>query len=133
MNGSLAGTHHSMSTQISRQTTNEDILDKRVGLGKITTKDASSQLPEVSKGLNGWNTGKNTGQKRNRPSLNEKAFVKVKPKQPGKVKPKQPGKDDLLKLGVCFVLQAPIIRCQLRSHARRPMRISWSNASDWAK
>ena len=100
---SPAGSYHSMSTQISRQTTNEDFLVKRVGLGKITTKDASSQLPEVSKGSNGWNVGKNTGQKRNRPALNEKAFVKVKPKQPGKVKPKQPGKDDLLKLGVCFV------------------------------
>ena len=91
MIGSPAGTHHSMSTQISRQMTNEDFMVKRVGLGKITTQDASSQLPEMSKGSVGWNVGKNTGQKRmrDRPTLDERAFVKVKPKHPGKDDPLQ--------------------------------------------
>jgi hypothetical protein len=57
-----ACTHHSMSTQISRQMTNRDFLVKRVGLGKITTQDASTQLPEMSKGPVGWNLGENSRQ-----------------------------------------------------------------------
>ena len=74
MKGSLAGTHHSMSTQFSRQTTNEDFMVKRDGLGEIKTKDASTQLPEVFKGSNGWDMGKNSGKKR----------MRSRPKQPGK-------------------------------------------------
>jgi len=66
MEGSPAGTLLSMSTQYSLQTTYEDFMVKRDGLGERKTNDASTQLPEVSKESNGWDMGKNSGKKRKR-------------------------------------------------------------------